>query len=107
MPFGSEAWLTALRPLVNDAVDGAVDGAQTVVLEPGPAPSLANENQAPELRAFVDAYSAAYGEPPSAYAAWGYRVARRIDAAVRALGGVADKPALQRQLQESEGTFMW
>ena len=45
-------------------------------------------------KAFVAAFEAEYGYPPSQYAAQGYDAARLIDGAVTMAGGLADKDAL-------------
>ncbi len=46
----------------------------------------------PKSRAFVKAYSAKYGEPPSRYAEYGYTAATMIGAAIAALKGEVQDP---------------
>ncbi len=51
----------------------------------------------PANRAFTTAFEAAYGRPPSLYAAQGYDTARLVDAAVRQVGGeLSDREAFSR-----------
>jgi branched-chain amino acid transport system substrate-binding protein len=47
----------------------------------------------PRSRAFVKAYSAKYGEPPSRYAEYGYTAANVIGAAIAALKGEVQNPS--------------
>jgi hypothetical protein len=87
-------------------------GLQTVLLAPGqtPFPASAPANtagQTPAVRSFFDAFRAEYGYLPSPSAAQGYNAARRIDAAVRAQGGVSDQEALRQTLRESQSAFDW
>ncbi len=88
---GPEAAVTGIEPLVA--------GSQTVLLAPG-------RLRAP-TKAFADAFEAAFGYPPSPAAAEGYNAARRIDAAVRPLGGVADRAALRRRLADTGDGLDW
>lgn len=101
--IGAEASINLVRPVIT--------AAETVLLEPGrlPFPSSMQPAavQSPAVRAFVQAFVRQYGHPPSYQAALGYNAARRIDLAVRALGGVSDKAALQRALAETENGFDW
>ncbi len=77
-----------------------IEGSRTVLLAPGRLPSTSME-------AFKNAFQAAFGYPPSTPAAEGYNAARRIDAAVRPLGGVDDRVALRRALEETRNGFDW
>jgi len=81
-----------LRTLVADA--------PTVVLGPGRLPS-------PLPPAFARAFETAFGYAPGGQAAEGYNAARRIDAAVRPLGGVGDLAALRRAFDESRNGLDW
>jgi hypothetical protein len=101
---GPDVLVESFRPLTA--------GSQTVLLAPGrmafPASAAtAAAAQAPAVRAFVEAFKAEFGYLPSQSAARGYNAARRIDAAVRAQGGVSDKAALQQALRASESGFDW
>lgn len=57
--------------------------------------------------AFIAAFRAAYGYDPGPAAAQGYRVARRIDEAVRAQAGVDDRFSLAERFRRSEKEFTW
>lgn len=56
---------------------------------------------------FAARYIANYGQPASQWAARGYDAARRIDAAVRPLGGVDDRAALERAFADSASGIRW
>lgn len=56
---------------------------------------------------FAARYIANYGQPASQWAARGYNAARRIDAAVRPLGGVDDRAALERAFADSASGIRW
>jgi hypothetical protein len=60
-----------------------------------------------EAAAFAAAYLAAHGVRPGPWAAEGYHAARRIDAAVRAQGGVDDAEALRRSFEATAKGFAW
>jgi len=49
----------------------------------------------------------AYGAAPGEAAALGYHAARRIDAAVRPLDGVAPRADLEAALGRTEAGFQW
>lgn len=66
-----------------------IAGSRTVLLAPGRLRSTSME-------AFTNAFQAAFGYPPSTPAAEGYNAGRRVDVAVRPLGGVDDRAALRR-----------
>lgn len=88
---GADSWLSTLRSVVANR--------QAVLLELNPDTffaQLRGDDQAPVKR-LVDTFYQTYGGS-SSYAALGYSAARQLDAAVRTLGGVSDKPALQRAL---------
>ncbi len=90
---------------VRSAVQNALADTKTVLLPPGRLPAASPNNSA--LPDFIDAYTRIYGIAPTPAAAQGYNAARRIDAAVRAQGGVADGPGLRRALEESACDFSW
>ena len=95
--IGPDALVETIRP--------ETAGSPMVLLAPG---RMAFPNAAtPAERAFVETFTAAFGYAPTQYAARGYNAARRIDAAVRAQGGVSDRTALHKALKESEGGFNW
>jgi len=86
--------------------------ADTVLLAPGRLPyQISSQSDAaersPKFEAFIAAFSKEFGYDPSGLAARGYNAARRIDAAVRALGGVSDKSALSNALKRTERDFDW
>lgn len=56
---------------------------------------------------FAARYVATYGQPASQWAARGYNAARRIDAAVRPLGGVNDPSELESAFADSAGGIRW
>ena len=82
-----------------------LEGKQVALLLPGEAPSLDSGQHA--VAAFISSYEQSYGRKPSSDAAQGYNAARRIDAAVRAQGGVDDLPLLRRDLEKSARGFAW
>ncbi len=77
-----------------------VAGSRTALLAPGQLRPASAE-------AFKNRFQAAFGYLPAAPAAEGYNAARRIDAAVRPLGGVDDRVALRRALDETRNGFDW
>lgn len=90
--IGPASAVEEIRPLVADS--------QTLLLAPGRVrPSSAE--------AFARAFEAAFGYAPETPAAEGYNAARRIDRAVRPLGGVADRAALRRALEETGDGLDW
>lgn len=78
---------------------------EAVLLLPGRSPFA--DRDAPGVVAFIAAYEAAYGAPPTAQAARGYNAARRIDAAVCDQGGVQDRAALRRRFEQTARRFAW
>ena len=56
---------------------------------------------------FAQRYRSAYGAEPSVAAAQGYNAARRLDIAIRPLGGVSPRAALDAALAETEGGVNW
>ena len=56
---------------------------------------------------FAARYTSTYQQPASKWAADGYNAARRIDDAVRLLGQVDDRAALERTLAASADGFQW
>ena len=83
-----------------------VANQQAVLLELNPDvffTRLSGDDRAPVKR-LVDTFYQTYGGS-SSYAALGYSAARQLDSAVRTLGGVSDKPALQRALAAGEKVF--
>ena len=76
---------------------------QTVIMRPGtinPEPTEASA-------LFATRYQAAYGTTPDRAAVAGYNAARRVDLAVRPLGGVDDRPALMAALAASRDGIEW
>jgi hypothetical protein len=95
--FGSEATLSLVGRLLK--------GKNVVLLLPGQSP-FSDPGQ-PAVAAFVAAYESHYGRAPTAQAARGYNAARRVDAAVRAQGGVDDTAALRRSFADTSRDFTW
>lgn len=99
----------------NQSVDTtlvSLAGDKSVVLTPGrlPFPNFAQgglPDESSTAAAFVTAFEKEFGYQPPPVAARGYHAARRIDAAVRSLGGVDDKPHLHRMLRQSRSGFNW
>ncbi|MEQ8357747.1 MAG: hypothetical protein RH942_19590 [Kiloniellaceae bacterium] len=89
----------------------AAGGGDAVLLEPGKVPNAAAWRQEPTLGgaagSFQQRFSDAYGSAPDGWAAQGYDAARRIDLAIRPLGGVADRAALTRGLAATQGGIRW
>ena len=90
--IGPDEAVEKIRPLVA--------GSRTVLLTPGRLRPASTD-------AFTNAFKAAFGYPPAAPAAEGYNAGRRIDAAVRPLGGVDDRAALRRALDETRDGIDW
>lgn len=85
---------------------------QGILLMPGetafpPSVQTAGGGPVPAAAAFIAAFETEYGYAPAQPAAQGYNAARRIDAAVRAQGGVDDKEALKQHLAGTERKFDW
>lgn len=83
-----------------DEIRPLVAGSQTLLLGPGRLRSASME-------AFRNKFQAAFGYPPATPAAEGYNAARRIDAAVRPLGGVNDRATLRRALDKTRNGLDW
>ncbi|OYX21835.1 MAG: hypothetical protein B7Z04_01770 [Rhodobacterales bacterium 32-66-9] len=83
----------------------AVDPAASVIMVPGDLPDGWDGQGATE--GFVGRYLRAYGTAPGEAAALGYHAARRIDAAVRPLDGVAPRADLEAALGRTEAGFQW
>lgn len=83
----------------------AVDPAMSVIMPPGDLPQGWEGQGAAD--GFADRYLRAYGTAPGKAAALGYHAARRIDAAVRPLGGVAPRANLETALRRTEAGFQW
>lgn len=90
--IGPDEAASEIGPLVADS--------RTVLLAPG-------RLRAPPTTDFTTAFEGAFGYSPSEPAAEGYNAARRIDAAVRPLGGVDDRAALRRALDETRDGLDW
>lgn len=83
-----------------------------VLLAQGDAPfpppdRIASGGVSPAVKAFIAAFQAEYGHAPSQPAARGYIAARRVDSAVRELGGAGDAEALLRHFRGTEARFDW
>ena len=77
----------------------------TIVLEAGTLPE--NWSSAAGPNSFANRYRAAYGAEPDQAAASGYNAARRIERAVRPLGGVDDRDALAAALAKTADGTDW
>ncbi len=95
----------------SDAVAAEIEktGAESVVISPGTLSSAnswrADETQKPG--SFAARYASAYSQPASRWAAEGYNAARRLDAAIRPLGGVSNQAALERGFADSADGIQW
>ena len=95
--FGSETTLSLIGKFL--------DGKKVALLQPGQSPFARPD--LPGVAAFIVAYEREYGGRPTSHAAQGYNAARRIDAAVRAQGGVDDPASLRRNFRETARVFAW
>ena len=95
--FGPETTLPPIRRRLDDN--------KVALLVPGQSPFARAD--LPAVAAFVSAYEGEYGGRPSSHAGQGYNAARRIDAAVRAQGGVNDTASLLRTFRETAHGFTW
>jgi hypothetical protein len=77
-----------------------------ILMMPGDTPFERAPGSA-AVSAFSGAYVNAYGTQPTVFSAHGYTAARRIDEAVRAQGGVADRTALLASFGQSAKNFSW
>ncbi len=89
---GSAAAAADIRPLIRES--------RTLLMAPG-------RLRTPPPEGFARAFEVEFGYPPGAAAAHGYNAARRIDAAVRPLAGVADRTALRRALDATRDGIDW
>ncbi len=105
--------VAAIGPAESVASIESLSGeAKAVVLTagetpfPGPA-QTATGGQVLAVAAFIEAFQKTYGYAATPFAAQGYHTARRIDAAVRAQGGIDDRDALRQHLERTERGFEW
>jgi hypothetical protein len=89
----------------SSGTDSEMDLAASVVITPGDLP--AGWGQLTGTNGFVMRYRQAYGEIPTETAALGYHAARRLDAAIRPLDGVAPRAELEAALRASQLGFRW
>ncbi len=82
-----------------------VDRKKTALLMPGQTPF--SRVDLPAVTRFISAYKNRYGNNPSLEAAQGYNAARRIDVAIRALGGADNMGLLYDQLRKTAHDFAW
>lgn len=99
--------LVILGPGATKPEPGRFTGftSETIVLRPGRLPESWAEADGAE--SFATRFRAAFGAAPDRAAAEGYNAARRIDLAVRPLGGVSDRAQLVRSLGETDGGIDW
>lgn len=76
---------------------------QTVIIRPG----TINTNPTQASRKFATRFQSVFGTAPDQSAAEGYDTARRIDLAVRTLGGVDDRRALIAALADTNDGIEW
>jgi len=86
-------------------IEGRLAGGNIVFVAPGQTP-FSQTGSAP-VAAFTAAFEGQYGSKPSADAAQGYNVARRIDVAVRAQGGVRETDDLRQSFSATQTGFAW
>ena len=109
VPPGGADFIAVIGAAQDVAAEAETIGDDTVVLRPG---RLHDANrwagdEALDAQGFAARYLAAYGQPASEWAARGYNAARRIDDAVRPLGGVDDHAALARAFADSAAGIRW
>ena len=88
------AYFAAVVPV--QGLEASLDGAPVAFCPPGAGPVPADRLAGPEAAEFAAAFREAFGDEPTPASARGYNAGRAVDAAVRALGGASDKPALAR-----------
>jgi hypothetical protein len=89
--------VTAAVPMDEiPALARAFENASAVFCPPGAGPVPPYGLDDPASSGFVAAFWGTFAYAPTASAARGYNAGRAVDAAVRALGGVADKAELRR-----------
>jgi hypothetical protein len=76
---------------------------QAIVIRPG----TINTNPTEASTMFANRFETAYGSVPDQWATEGYNAARRIDLAVRPLGGVDDRRTLNAALAATEKGIEW
>jgi hypothetical protein len=94
----------------NDLFDAASAlGDIAIVIRPGALPpeKVWKGTTGTDKSNFASRYYAAFGRQPGEAAARGYNAARRIDLAVRKLGGVAERSAIRAGLAETASGFPW
>lgn len=82
-----------------------VDPEKTALLMPGQTPF--SRVDLPAVARFISAYKNRYGNDPSLEAAQGYNAARRIDVAIRAVGGADNMGLLYDQFRKTTHDFAW
>jgi hypothetical protein len=95
--FGSDATIARVRKFLG--------GKAVALLAPGQSPFARSET--PPVVAFIAAYKMFHRRGPNAQAAQGYNAARRIEQAVRAQGGVSDRPLLRASFRATARGFSW
>lgn len=108
-PPGGADIVAVIGAAQDVAVEAETIDDGSVILRPG---RLHAENRwvgedALDAQGFAARYMVAYGQPASEWAARGYNAARRIDDAVRPLGGVDDRAALARAFADSVAGIRW
>tara|TARA_R110002124_G_scaffold76438_1_gene204819 strand:- start:5740 stop:6366 length:627 start_codon:yes stop_codon:yes gene_type:complete len=95
----------------NDAVATEIEktGSDSVVISPGTLSSANNwpVDNTQDPVGFAARYASAFSQPASRWAAEGYNAARRIDAAIRSLGGVSNRAALESAFAASADGIQW
>jgi len=109
-PPGARPDIVAVMGPSDDVADEVeLIGVQGVVVRTG---VLHRDNRwtmdpAQDPDAFAARYVREFGQPPGEWAARGYNLARRIEAAIRPLGGVNDRVALARAFADSAEGIRW
>lgn len=95
----------------SDVSDVALEkaGKESVTMSPGALHSANSWSSTASSfsNGFAARYNKAYQQPASKWAADGYNAARRIDDAIRRIGGVEDRAALERALAATAHEFQW
>lgn len=89
----------------TSALQSAFDQSHAALLTTGENPF--SDAELPGVAAFSSQFLTDYNAAPTEAAAQGYNLARRIDVAVRAQGGVSDLQNLLESFEQSASNFSW
>jgi ABC-type branched-subunit amino acid transport system substrate-binding protein len=103
-PVGSHILIENIRETIGET--------SAILLQPVASPfhkckQTGATDKSAAVEAFIASFTKLYGYAPDPIAAQGYNMARRIDVAVRPMGGVDDKMAVDRALKQTEKDYEW